>query len=123
MSSQTNLTSNIVDTAEKSDANLVNPWGLVVDPAQIWVANNGTNELQNYKLDGSVFNPAIAVTGTRPSGLVENKNPALFLINPTSPASLITVTEAGTIDAYNAGVSPASTTVMVTTPNAVFASV
>ena len=47
---QTNLISDVANTAQLTDSNLRNPWGVLVSPTgDFWVANAGTGDITLYK--------------------------------------------------------------------------
>jgi uncharacterized protein (TIGR03118 family) len=104
-------------TADHTDANLVNAWGIAFgfgSPA--WVANNGTSTSTLYDGNGNAIPLIVTVTGQDPTGVVWNGSSS-FNIAPMTPARFIFVTESGTVDAWAGG--PA-TTVMQTVTGAVF---
>jgi uncharacterized protein (TIGR03118 family) len=73
----TNLVSNrpAAATAQTTDPNLVNPWGIAFGPFEVWVANNGTQTSAQYNGDGTPFASLPLVTlpaGTDPTGIVYN---------------------------------------------------
>jgi len=125
---QTNLRSDIPMLARYTDSNVVNPWGIVSDGADsLWVANTGTGTVIQISQTGELQAGPIFVQGTtgstgttggtggtggtgatfsieaQPTGLVWNGTTG-FVIHQgfaTASADLITVTENGTIAAYN----------------------
>ena len=105
----TNLTSDIPDVGTFTDANLVNPWGLIASPAgPWWVSDNGTGLSTLY--DGTGKPQALVVTvpsgssGTgTPTGIVFNST-SDFKING-STALFIYATEDGTISGWSSGTS------------------
>jgi uncharacterized protein (TIGR03118 family) len=123
------LQSDIANTAELVDPKLVNPWGIVIEESNksVWVADNGTGFLTNYKFDGHpnatpVTIPGVgAATGT-PSGLVLNET-AGFVISSgsnNSPSKLIIVSEDGTISGFHPSVDPNNAIAVVSSPTKVF---
>lgn len=112
-----NLVSDIPGVALRSDAHLVNCWGIAFsDTSPVWVANNGTGTSTLYLGDGTpapapaapliVHIPSAAADSTAaPTGLVLNTTPGFVVsANGKSGASIfIFATEDGTI----AGWSPA----------------
>jgi len=50
-----NLQSDIAGVADRTDQNLVNSWGLVINPAAkvFWVADNGSGVSTLYRPDGT----------------------------------------------------------------------
>jgi len=119
-----NLQSDIAGVAERTDPNLVNSWGLVINPkAQIfWVADNGSGVSTLYRPDGTpvflgnsgqnfVTLPPTQVDKKNPSaptGIVFNLSSDAFKIpTTTSPAPAIFLFdgEDGGIWGWNAGVN------------------
>ncbi len=112
----TRLVSSIPQSAKYLDDRLRNPWGIVIDPLDdtVWIANNATDSLSHYTQDGKAtfVTPFVNVTSDAPTGLVVNEDPFAFQITngPSTAASrLITVTETGFVDGYNAAVDPNNT--------------
>jgi uncharacterized protein (TIGR03118 family) len=74
-----------------TDANLVNPWGVVIQgTAPAWVANNGTDSSTLY--DGNGNATALIVTFTagssfRPTGIVFNGTSTDFLVGAGKPGA------------------------------------
>jgi len=114
--SKTNLVSNQSTLASLTDPNLKNAWGITLDNNnQIWVADNLTNKLTSYTLNGTVISPAVPVVRANllpipPTGVVYNPTTNFtFTIPPNitaSPAILITCTRSGDLCAYNPIQSP-----------------
>jgi uncharacterized protein (TIGR03118 family) len=119
-----NLQSDIAGVAERTDPNLVNSWGLVINPnAQVfWVADNGRGVSTLYRPDGTpvplgqsgqnfVTLPPTQVDKKNPSaptGIVFNSSSDAFLIpNTASPAPAIFLFdgEDGGIWGWNPGVN------------------
>ena len=96
--------------ATKTDAHLVNPWGLAANSHGLQIADNGTGLSTDYDASGNAFGPTVHVPGHgsdqgAPTGIVANGSSASFLVpkagGGTAPAQFIFVTENGTIDAWN----------------------
>lgn len=123
---QTNLVANFASTppAGVMDPNLQNAWGLVSSPtgSPWWVANNagGTTTLYAINATGTAAT-IVPINGTgivtitnapsqpapgSPTGAMFNGSPTDFLLAPGKPALFIFVTEDGTIQGWNPGVSP-----------------
>jgi uncharacterized protein (TIGR03118 family) len=90
------------------DANLVNPWGIAVNPTGvIWVADNHTGVSTVYDKSGNTVIPPVTIaspghsTGGAPTGIVYNGTTD-FAIGGT-PAKFIFDTEDGTIAAWASG--------------------
>jgi uncharacterized protein (TIGR03118 family) len=102
----TNLVSDGSVTAQKTDANLKNPWGIVFGPgAPVWVVNNGTQTSTLYDGTGTV-NPLVVAlpAGIRgaadPTGIVNNTSTTDFVVTKgttSGAARFIYDGEGGTI--------------------------
>ena len=123
---QTNLVANFASTppAGVIDPNLQNAWGLVASPngSPWWVSNNAGGTATLYRIDpttGTAIIVPINGTGTvivanapsqtgsgSPTGVMFNGSPTDFLLAPGKPALFIWVTEDGTVQGWNPGVSP-----------------
>ena len=122
---QTNLVANFASTpaAGVIDPNLRNAWGIAASPtgSPWWVSNNagGTSTLYSIDAQGAAHIVPINGTGTvivsnapsqpapgSPTGIMFNGSPTDFLIAPGKPALFIFVTEDGTVQGWNPGVSP-----------------
>jgi uncharacterized protein (TIGR03118 family) len=118
---QTNLISDGKVSADHTDPNLINPWGLAIGPATpFWDANNGTGTAELFDGAGNPisFLPLVTIpppqgstdTAT-PTGMVFNDiqaNPNSFVVkngNESGPAIFLFATEDGTISGWNPGVS------------------
>jgi len=107
----TNFVSDIPGAARRTDANLVNPWGIAVGSSgTIWVANNGTGTSTLYDQHGVpqslVVNvPASATNteGANPTGIVFNSGPDFVVSNGTTsgPSVFIFVGEDGSISGWS----------------------
>ncbi len=95
---QTNLTSDVALVGKYTDPNLQNPWGVVnKDKSTFWIADNDANVISQYDKSGKWTGVLpITVTGGKPTGLVKNTDSTLF-----QAATLIVVTQNGTIEAWN----------------------
>jgi uncharacterized protein (TIGR03118 family) len=113
---QTNLVSDIPGTAQFTDANLVNPWGLSYSPSgTFWVSDNNAGVSTLYNGQGqpqslvvdipSPGNPNGA-TGT-PTGTVFNGGSGFVITSGSNsgPAVFLFATEDGTIAVWNPSVS------------------
>jgi uncharacterized protein (TIGR03118 family) len=71
-------------TAQKTDPNLKNPWGLVIAPtAPAWIVNNG---MQNSTLYDGTGNP-LPIIVTLPGGIRGAANPTGIVANPSVAAN------------------------------------
>jgi hypothetical protein len=131
-----NLQSDIAGVADRTDPNLVNSWGLVINPTAkvFWIADNGIGVSTLYRPDGSpvllgqssqnfvTLPPTLVDTATppavptaAPTGIVFN-NPATnaFLISPpTNPAIFLFDGEDGGIWGWNPAVDLLNATLIV----------
>ena len=132
---QTNLVSNIPGLATITDPRLVNPWGLSRSPTSpFWTSNQGTNSSTLYAVTGStnvtqvlgvnangfVAIPTTAAGPQGPTGQVNNTNTASFQLTPgvaSTSSRFIFADLNGTISGWAGGLS---STVMQSTPGAVY---
>jgi uncharacterized protein (TIGR03118 family) len=118
------LVSDIAGRAVRTDANLVNPWGLVPGGSGVfWVSDNHTGVSTLYQPDGSIVNLVVTIPEGAPTGIVVT-NPAdsSFAIpsaDTTARAVFIFVTENGTVVAWNNTFGPTSVQV-ASTPDAIY---
>jgi uncharacterized protein (TIGR03118 family) len=113
---QTNLVSDQAGLAATTDANLVNPWGLISSSTSPWwVADNGTGVSTLYNGAGAKQNLTVIIATppgdtdpAKPTGIVFNGTTGFQLVaGMTSTASrFIFVTEDGTISGWNPSVNP-----------------
>jgi len=103
---QRNLVSDGSITAEHTDPNLVNAWGVAFNPfGFVWVANNGTGTSSLYDGDGNVQSLVVSIpapgtaTGGTPTGIVFNGSPVFNVTagGKSGSAKFIFVTEDGII--------------------------
>ena len=128
---QHNLVSDGFISADHTDPNLVNAWGLVFNPTgPAWVANNGTGTSTLYDGDGNAVplvvkipGPAGSATGS-PTGIVFNGSEAFVVSsgNLNGPSRFIFATEDGTIAAWapNVNATNAITVIDNSSNNAVY---
>ena len=97
--------------------------GIAINPNGIvWVAVNGNGTLNIYSLQGTLLRFVAVTGGGAPTGLVEYFG-AKFLITKnrnTLPSMFITVTEAGTINAWNNVVDPLNAQITFSDASRVF---
>lgn len=82
------LVSDVGGLAQFQDANLVNPWGIVIEPGTnlLWVADNGTGKVTAYDSSGvPLLTGAIAI-------------PSRTLGSPGTPTGLLLVTHTPPLD-------------------------
>lgn len=116
---QSNLVSNLASLAPKTDANLVNGWGIARSSSSPWwVSDNGTGKATLYDGEGNARPLVVTVPGA-PTGTVFNGSTD-FQIAPGQAARFLFVSEDGTISGWNPAVDPTHAIVVVTTPGAVY---
>ncbi len=107
---QRNLVSDIAGMAEKTDTNLVNPWGIAISGSSpFWVSDNHAGKSTLY--DGNGIASSLVVTIPPPSGGTPPAAPTGVLFNsstnfqvsPGAAARFIFATEDGTIVGWNSG--------------------
>jgi uncharacterized protein (TIGR03118 family) len=102
---QTNLVSDVPGLAPVTDANLVNPWGLIASATSPWwVADNGTGVSTLYNGAGQKL--ALTVTIPTPLGGTPPSTPTGIVFNGSSDfggARFIFVTEDGTVSGWSGG--------------------
>jgi uncharacterized protein (TIGR03118 family) len=108
-----NLVSDLPDTADFQDPNLVNPWGIATTSSSpFWIGNNGSGTSTLYGTTGTPVALVVTIpttagpTGGAVSGVIANTTTA-FSIADGKPASFIFCTEDGTVSGWNGTVSPA----------------
>jgi uncharacterized protein (TIGR03118 family) len=100
---QQDLVSSGLIPAARTDARLVNPWGLATHARGIQVANTDSGFTTGYNASGGAVGPAVRVPG-HPTGVVYNPDETRFLVNTPSGRSFarfIYVTEEGTVAAWS----------------------
>lgn len=123
---QVNLVSDTPGAAQRTDANLVNSWGLASGPFGPWVvADNGTGKASSYAGDGQSVFPAVSVPAPgggagKPTGDVFNKavlfDQQAFTIKEgakSGPSLYMFATEDGTIAGWNFFVASGKTVIAV----------
>jgi len=107
---QRNLVSDIAGMAEKTDTNLVNPWGIATSATSpFWVADNHAGLSTLYDGNGVAMSLIVTIPpppgGTppaAPTGVVFNGS-TNFQVSPGAAARFIFATEDGTIVGWNSG--------------------
>ena len=88
--------------ADRVDANVKNPWGLVSSPTSPWwPANNGTNTSTIIPATGAINNTVVSVAGG-PTGIVWNGTAGAFPITG-GQSNFIFNTMSGAISGWRAG--------------------
>src|SRR5690348_8445350 len=109
---QRNLVSDIAGMAEKTDTNLVNPWGIATSASSpFWVSDNHAGVSTLYDGNGTASSLIVTIPppsgGTppaAPTGVVFNSS-TNFQVSPGAAARFIFATEDGTIVGWNSGSS------------------
>lgn len=133
---QTNLVSSVPGLAAITDPRLINPWGISRSPTSpFWTSNQGMNSSTLYAItngtnvtqvlgvnaNGFVAIPTFGAGPAQgPTGQVNNTNTASFQLTPNTPASssrFLFANLNGTISGWAGGLS---SSIMVTTPGAVY---
>jgi uncharacterized protein (TIGR03118 family) len=103
--------------AEKTDSNLVNPWGVSFGPSTpFWISENGTGLASVDSLDTGnaiklnvhdpVTIPSPVAGGTSaPTGQAFANIPGAFMLKDGQPATFLFATEDGTIAGWNSGLN------------------
>jgi uncharacterized protein (TIGR03118 family) len=101
---QHNLVSDGFVPAEHTDANLVNPWGIVFSPTSpAWVADNATGVATLYDGNGVRRSLVVTIDSTgpvNPTGIVFNASSSDFAVSQgdaSAPSLFIFASENGTI--------------------------
>ncbi len=129
---QHNLVSDVEGRADRTDPNLVNPWGIVHSATSPWWINaNGTGLSFLYNGDGAAFplppmDPLIVTIP--PPGLTGTSAPTGIVFNGTSdfevatglPARFIFATEDGTISGWNPTADPTHAILKANPPDALY---
>jgi uncharacterized protein (TIGR03118 family) len=110
-----NLVSDLSNTADHQDPNLVNPWGVGFGPTPFWVGNNGTGTATLYGGTGAAIPLVVNIpkaqnTGTAGpvTGVLFNtfaSNANAFDVQPGKPALFMFCSEDGVISGWNEAVS------------------
>ena len=117
-----NLVSDLPDTADFQDPNLVNPWGIATSTSSpFWIGNNGTGTSTIYSTNGTPASLVVNVpaptmpTGGAVSGVIFNATTA-FAVGPagaSKAASFIFCTEDGTVSGWNSSVNATNAVIAV----------
>jgi len=107
---QTNLVSDLSGQALRTDANLVNPWGLAPGGSGVfWAANNVTGTSTLYDPDGTIRPLVVTIPGGAPTGVVATSpgDSAFDVPNgaTTARAVFIFVSQTGIISAWSPAVN------------------
>jgi uncharacterized protein (TIGR03118 family) len=112
---QINLVADVPGLGTNTDANLVNPWGLVIGrEGTLIVADNHSGLATFYGPDGTPLDMTVAVDDD-PTGVTVNHSRENFLITDgtnSRPARLLFATESGKILAWNQDVDQGNAVVV-----------
>jgi uncharacterized protein (TIGR03118 family) len=117
-----NLVSDLPDTADFQDKNLVNPWGIAASASgPFWIGNNGTSTSTIYSTNGAPSGLVVTVptpalpTGGAVTGVISNATTAFTVTSggKTKNASFIFCTEDGTISGWSPTVNATAAIVAV----------
>ena len=110
-----NLVSDLANTADHQDPNLVNPWGVGFGPTPFWVGNNGTGTATLYGGTGAAIPLVVTIpqagnagTAGPMTGVIFNpftSNANAFDVQAGKPALFIFCSEDGVISGWNQTVS------------------
>jgi aldose sugar dehydrogenase len=120
---QTNLVSDVPGMAQRTDPNLVNPWGVALGlNSGLWISANGAGKAAAYDGTGQVLAsssisiPAPGKGGTSaPTGVATNATSGFVITSgqKSAPSAEIFATEDGTIAGWNSSVDPANAVIAV----------
>jgi len=117
-----NLVSDLPDTADFQDKNLVNPWGITASATgPFWVGNNGTSTSTVYSTNGTPSSLVVTIptpslpTGGAVTGVISNSLPVFNVTSggKTKSSSFIFCTEDGTISGWSPTVSATAAVIAV----------
>ena len=107
--------------AQRTDPDLINPWGIIAGPASIWVNITESSLTKAYQPGGRPFIFGVHIPGPggadegNPTGLAFNETRAFVLTNGVkrAPATFLMATENGTIAAWNQSVNRTNAMIVV----------
>src|SRR5271169_364650 len=112
-----NLVSDLANTADRQDPNLVNPWGTGFGPTPFWVGNNGTGTATLYGGTGAAIPLVVTIpqagnagTAGPVTGVIFNpftSNANAFDVQAGKASLFIFCSEDGVISGWNLAVSGA----------------
>jgi len=117
-----NLVSDLANTADHQDPNLVNPWGVGFGATPFWVGNNGTGTATLYGGTGAVIPLVVTIpqagnagTAGPITGVLFNpftSNANAFDVQAGKPALFIFCSEDGVISGWNQSVSGSKASIL-----------
>ena len=108
-----NLQSDVAGVADRTDPNLVNPWGLAINTNAnvFWVSDNNADVSTLYQPDGTPIPLVVKIPGGAPTGIVFNTFAKAFLLPNGQPAVFIFDSENGFVTGWNGGLMPITSAV------------
>jgi uncharacterized protein (TIGR03118 family) len=110
-----NLVSDLANTADHQDPNLVNPWGVGFGPTPFWAGNNGTGTATLYAGTGAAIPLVVTIpqagnagTAGPITGVIFNpftSNANAFDVQAGMPALFMFCSEDGVISGWNEAIS------------------
>jgi len=119
---QVNLVGDERGAARNIDSNLINPWGVVVQPfSQIRVSDNGSGTSTVYRPNGKKLSPVVNIPGSggigkgAPTGFVYNDTQDFVISgdSKSAPAKFLFATEEGIVLGWNADVDSTNAIVAI----------
>jgi uncharacterized protein (TIGR03118 family) len=117
-----NLVSDLANTADHQDQNLVNPWGVGFGPTPFWAGNNGTGTATLYGGTGAAIPLVVTIpqagnagTAGPVTGVIFNtfaSNANAFDVQPGKPALFVFCSEDGVISGWNEAVSGSQASIL-----------
>src|SRR5579863_4612160 len=117
-----NLVSDLANTADHQDQNLVNPWGVGFGPTPFWAGNNGTGTATLYGGTGAAIPLVVTIpqagnagTAGPVTGVIFNtfaSNANAFDVQPGKPALFMFCSEDGVISGWNESVSGSQASIL-----------
>src|SRR6188474_316195 len=122
---ETDLVSDISGRAQRTDPNLVNPWGIVPGPTGVfWVSDEATGVSTLYQPDGTIVPLVVTIPGGGPTGIVvTSAQDSIFEIpsaDTVARAVFIFATSHGTIAAWSPTVNQTNAIEVASTSEAVY---
>jgi uncharacterized protein (TIGR03118 family) len=117
-----NLVSDLANTADHQDQNLVNPWGVGFGPTPFWAGNNGTGTATLYGGTGAAIPLVVTIpqagnagTAGPVTGVIFNtfaSNANAFDVQPGKPALFMFCSEDGVISGWSEAVSGSQASIL-----------
>jgi len=114
------LISNRNNQAAHTDIYTINPWGIVIHNAQLWIADSGSDSVTNFDFNGNALLGPISLRDAAqlpayPSGIAVNCGGGFSITNGTVTRSsiFIVATELGIVETINPSVSSQSASIVI----------